>query len=148
MTQSIQSLQAASAQDAFARRITARLTAGCDDLPYDISERLRAARVQALERRKVQIEWQPARAAVVAASGSTATLGNPGGGWLRRLLASTVPLMALLAGLVVINVVRDEDRMQEITEVDAALLADDLPPAAYADAGFLQFLKAGGAQQR
>jgi hypothetical protein len=28
--------------------------------------------------------------------------------------------------------------------VDAALLTDDLPPSAYADPGFAQFLKSGG----
>ena len=40
-----------------------------------------------------------------------------------------------------INVVQDEKRAHELAEVDAALLTDDLPPAAYADPGFLQFLK-------
>ena len=29
-------------------------------------------------------------------------------------------------------------------EVDAALLTDDLPPAAYADPGFAQYLKSSG----
>jgi len=32
--------------------------------------------------------------------------------------------------------------------MDAALLADDLPPAAYSDPGFVQFLKSGGTQAR
>jgi hypothetical protein len=32
-------------------------------------------------------------------------------------------------------------RTQELAEVDAALLTDDLPPAAFADSGFVQFLK-------
>ncbi len=31
--------------------------------------------------------------------------------------------------------------MNEVAEVDAALLTDDLPPSAYADPGFLQYLK-------
>ena len=31
-----------------------------------------------------------------------------------------------------------------MAEVDAALLTDDLPPAAYADPGFVQFLKTSG----
>jgi hypothetical protein len=35
----------------------------------------------------------------------------------------------------------DDDRANELAEVDSALLIDDLPPAAYADPGFLQFLK-------
>jgi hypothetical protein len=35
----------------------------------------------------------------------------------------------------------DDDRANELAEIDSALLIDDLPPAAYADPGFLQFLK-------
>lgn len=40
------------AAELFARRLTARLSADTDALPYDISERLRAAREQALAQRK------------------------------------------------------------------------------------------------
>ena len=46
------SMQANQAADAYARRLTARLTHGNADLPYDITERLRAARMQALAQRK------------------------------------------------------------------------------------------------
>jgi hypothetical protein len=49
--------------------------------------------------------------------------------------------VALVAGLLVISVVQDDDRASELADVDSALLADDLPPAAYADPGFAQFLK-------
>ena len=38
-------------------------------------------------------------------------------------------------------VVLDEYRANEIAEVDAALLTDDLPPTAYTDPGFVHFLK-------
>ena len=41
------------AQDRFGLRVTARLSDAADDLPYEISERLRAARMQALGKRKV-----------------------------------------------------------------------------------------------
>ncbi|MFP5445277.1 MAG: DUF3619 family protein, partial [Betaproteobacteria bacterium] len=44
-------------------------------------------------------------------------------------------------GLVVINIAQDESSANDLAEVDAALLTDDLPPAAYADPGFVQFLK-------
>ena len=40
-----------------------------------------------------------------------------------------------------INTVLDEYRANEVAEVDAALLTDDLPPQAYTDPGFLHFLK-------
>ena len=42
---------------------------------------------------------------------------------------------------VCVDVVQDNDRATEVAELDAALLTDDLPPEAYADPGFLQFIK-------
>ena len=136
------------AADRFARRVTQRLSDGTSDLPYDISERLRASRVQALARRKKPVTVVRTAPAMVHA-GHTAALGNGSGGasWWQSLL-SAVPIMALLAGLVVINLDLDEAGTLEVAEVDAALLADDLPPAAYSDPGFVQFLKSGGTQAR
>ncbi len=132
--------------DRYARRVAARLTEGADTLPYDISERLRAARMQALDKRRKPVSLpvrQTATApAVVSAGRGMAALGwgGEGGNWWRALV-SAVPLTALLAGLVFINVTQDESISNEITEVDTALLTDDLPPQAYADPGFLQYLK-------
>ena len=95
------------AADRFARCVTARLTSGTDDLPYDISERLRAARMQALAKRKVVVQVRRAAPAVLH-SGNTAVLGggNERSGWWSALV-SAIPVMALLVGLVVIN---DSDR--------------------------------------
>ena len=39
-----------------------------------------------------------------------------------------------------------DERLNEVAEVDAALLTDDLPPEAYADPGFMQFLKTAAAR--
>jgi hypothetical protein len=47
----------------------------------------------------------------------------------------------LAAGLILIHTVQNDWRATEVAEVDAALLTDDLPPSAYADPGFVQFLK-------
>ena len=133
----------------FARRLTARLNESTGELPYDISERLRAARVQALEKRKKPVlAHQTAAVAspLLVRAGQSASLGgrhSEGGSWWRSI-ASAVPLLALVAGLVAINFAQDEYSTQEVAEVDSALLTDDLPPAAYADPGFVQFLKAGG----
>ncbi|WP_422843149.1 DUF3619 family protein [Acidovorax sp. M2(2025)] len=143
------STQAQAAAERFALRVTARLSGGTDDLPYDISERLRASRMQALARRKK--EPAPVRLAtpvVVHGRGGAATLGsgsgNEGGGWWNALV-SAIPLMALVVGLVVINTAQDESSVNDVAEVDTALLTDDLPPAAYADPGFVQFLKTAAA---
>jgi hypothetical protein len=91
----------------------------------------------------------PARAvSSVVSNGASATLTLGGdektGFWGR--MASVLPLVALVAGLVAINVVQNEVRANELAEVDTALLTDDLPPAAYADPGFVQFLRAGNEQ--
>ena len=133
-----------AAADLFARRVAARMTQGTEDLPYDISERLRAAREQALAQRKKVVpvrEWHHATA--VQRQGHTATLGsgdNEGRTWWRALI-SAVPLVALLVGLVVVDSFQDESGATEVAEIDAALLTDDLPPAAYADPGFVQYLQ-------
>ncbi|MDU7589568.1 MAG: DUF3619 family protein [Acidovorax sp.] len=134
------------AADRFARRVTARLSAGNDDLPYDISERLRAAREQALSKRKVvapvrQMQTAPA----IVHNGRSAALGwgSEGGTWWRALV-SAVPVMALFVGLLVVNASQDEYGAAEVAAVDAALLTDDLPPSAYADPGFVQYLKTAG----
>ncbi len=135
-----------AAAERFARRVSARLTDGTQDLPYDISERLRASRMQALARRKVLAPVRaPAKVAapVVLAGGRAATLGsggNEGSNWWNALV-SAVPLIALVVGLFFINAVQDEFGANEIAEVDAALLTDELPPEAYSDPGFVQFLK-------
>ena len=137
------STQAEATAERFALRVTARLSSGTEALPYDISERLRASRMQALAKRKVTVPVRrTAPAAVVVNAGSTATLGRggEGGGWWNALV-SAVPLLALVVGLVVINIAQDESAANDVAEVDAALLTDDLPPAAYSDPGFVQFLK-------
>jgi len=124
--------------DRFGRAVAARLSAGTDDLSYEVRERLRAARVRALEARK-QAE---VHAPVLVGRGGAATLGDRLSLWNR--IASVLPLVALVGGLVLIHISQSDRRASEIAEVDAALLTDDLPPAAYADPGFVQFLKSGG----
>ncbi len=131
------------AAERFALRVTARLSSGTAELPYDISERLRASRMQALAKRKIAVPVRrTAPAAVVLGAGGTAALGrgSEGGGWWNALV-SAIPLLALVVGLVVINAAQDERSASDVAEVDAALLTDDLPPAAYSDPGFVQFLK-------
>ncbi|HYF20310.1 MAG TPA: DUF3619 family protein [Ramlibacter sp.] len=130
-------------QDRFGRRVAARLDQGLAELPHEVSERLRAARVQAVARRKVA-SLQPVGARTVTVSGGQAALGGgeePVSLWQR--IASALPLLVLAAGLVTIHVIQNERRAREVADVDAALLIDDLPPAAYADPGFVQFLKSG-----
>ena len=59
--------------------------------------------------------------------------------WLR--LGSLVPLALLLAGLMLIDSRYTRSQIDAAAEVDAAILADDLPPEAYRDQGFVEFLR-------
>jgi hypothetical protein len=132
------SLRAQHLADQFGRRVALRLGAGTDELSYEARERLRAARVRALSVRK-----QPEVAPVVVGRGGSATLAMGERGWLHRI-GSVLPLLVLAAGLVLIHVSQGDRRASELAEFDAALLTDDLPPAAYADPGFVQYLKSSG----
>lgn len=141
MTNSLQN-RADILQDRFALKATSYLSAGTADLPYDISERLRAARAQAVSKRKIA-KVQTAGSVQLNGSSASMTLGSGSGdglSWWARA-GSFVPLITLVFGLLVINSVQNENRAQELAEVDAALLTDELPPAAFADPGFVQFLK-------
>lgn len=140
----IESIDSAKlAQDRFGLRIAARLSSGNTELPHDISERLRVARQQAVTNRKrSQLASSTKAATAVYGSGGSASMGFDDEGldlWNR--LASFLPLIALVVGLISIAVIQNDLRATELAEVDSALLVDDLPPAAYADAGFAQFLK-------
>ena len=106
----------------------------------DISERLRFAREQALTRAQAaRRQAQPASAPVVVGRGRAATLANPLGWWFK--LGSAAPLALLVLGLAGIAHVHDKAQIAAVAEVDAALLSDDLPPAAYTDPGFAEYLK-------
>lgn len=129
---------ALSAQDRYGRRLAARLDASAAALPHDLSERLRVARLQAMDKyRQMQRETAP----VVLGGGVAALGGDDQGNWWPRLV-SIIPLLALIAGLVAIQVLGTDQIAEDLAELDAAILTDDLPPDAYADPGFAQFLKA------
>lgn len=137
-------LPAAEALEArFGLRVAARLSEANRELPHDISERLRVARQQALAR-------VPAKAAARQASSARAVMSNGagsavlGGGepsswWMR--LGGLMPLLALLAGIVFIHEWNYREQITAAATVDTALLSDTLPPAAYTDPGFDEFLR-------
>lgn len=131
-------LRAQALADQFGRAVARRLASGADEIDYAVGERLRAARVRALAARKTE-----AQAPIVIGRGGAATLGFGERTWFNRI-ASILPLVILAVGLVLIHTSQSERRVNELAEVDAALLTDDLPPAAYADPGFVQYLKSGG----
>jgi Protein of unknown function (DUF3619) len=129
-------------QTRFGWKVAAALDEQATGLPADIQTRLRFAREQALSRAKVS---QPATAAstVQTNGGGTAALGGGKGSserwWMR--LGVIVPVAVLIMGLVWIDHQHTRAQIEAAAEVDAELLADDLPPEAYSDPGFAEFLR-------
>lgn len=118
----------------FALRVTAALEA--HPVGHDIEQRLRVARELAVARAR------HARLAVaepvVAVQRGTAVLGATP--WWARL-ASGLPLLLLAAGLLLIERLDHDEQIRAAADVDAVLLADELPPRAYSDPGFSEFLR-------
>jgi len=124
----------------FGVRVASMLAERAQATPPHISERPRFAREQALVRAQAaRRQVQTANAPVVVGRGSSAVLANPLGWWFK--LGSAAPLALLVLGLAGIAHVHDKAQIAAVAEVDAALLSDDLPPAAYTDPGFAEYLK-------
>jgi hypothetical protein len=133
------------AEARFALRIAAGLSESAEALPGDITQRLRVARQQALQQAaQMRTAAKPATG-VLSWGWMTATAGGPAGSgdntsWWRRA-AAFIPLILLVAGLLAIQELHASRLISAAAEIDAALLSDDLPPDAYQDVGFLEFLK-------
>lgn len=125
-------------ESVFAKRLTDVLQVSIYEIPNHIEERLRIGREIAVVRR--QIASKEHISSLVEASGKlNLILHNVSMGWHR--LASLLPLVALVAGFFVIQQHLESEQISTFAEVDAALLADELPPAAYRDPGFMAFLR-------
>ncbi|MCW5638341.1 MAG: DUF3619 family protein [Rubrivivax sp.] len=131
-------------RDQLARRVVLQLDSQAQRLPHDIGERLRVAREQAVRRaresRLVEAAAPHAVAVRTGADGSVALGGTPSW-WVR--IGSALPLLVLVVGLLLIQHLQENAEISAAAEVDSALLADDLPPDAYGDPGFVEFLKHG-----
>jgi hypothetical protein len=125
--------------DLWGHNFTQQLDLATQNMGHDISERLRIARVRALESRPAPMRLMRYRTALQT-NGSLSSPGDEGLN-LWRILASALPLVALVMGLVLVQAVQQELTESDIASIDSALLLDDLPPDAYTDPGFLQFLK-------
>ena len=128
-----------TAQDQFGHKLAARLSSATDELPHDISERLRVARLHALNQRKV-LRAKTASTVVALSAVATLNYGDEKSSLWQRI-ASFAPMIALIAGIITISFIQNDNRADDLAEVDAALLTDDLPPNAFTDPGFAQFLR-------
>ncbi|PTT88717.1 DUF3619 domain-containing protein [Pelomonas sp. HMWF004] len=139
----------------FGQQVAAGLTERSAALPHDVSERLRFARERAIAH---AVQARAAAAAANPASvisagmvhvGSTLAMtgsplagmgGNKKGGWW-SMLVSALPLLLLAGGLLLMQQGQENQQIAAAAEVDTALLSDSLPPAAFTDPGFSEFLR-------
>lgn len=118
----------------YAGRIRQALNHGLQDVSPAASRRLEAARHLALSRQK-----QTARELVVATTGHRAHGVSMGGDhpYLRHALS----VIALLVGMWIAFYWHSTQYIHDLEEVDSALLSDDLPPEAFLDSDFAEWLK-------
>jgi hypothetical protein len=127
--------------DSLGRHLSAQLSLATPSLAYDVSERLRVARQRALASRNTLHTLKLSSQTTQINGNGTLTGSGDEGLNLWSILGSALPLLVLVLGLTAIGWVQQDDRANELAIIDAALLTDELPPDAYADAGFVQFLK-------
>jgi hypothetical protein len=132
---------ASSIELRFAACVAGALTAHSQGLPHDVSERLRFAREQALVQARERQRAATSNSSLVlgVSSSGLGVLGGMAPWWQRA--ASLLPLVVLVAGLVAIDQWSTREQVLAAAEIDSHLLADDLPPDAYGDPGFAEFLR-------
>ena len=108
-----------SQADQFGQRLSARLNKGAQNL--------------------AQLAAQPGLVSASQRHGAVLSIGGPLGAWAK--LSTLLPAFVLFVGLFCIDAVQDQFRADELADVDLELLTAELPPVAYTDPGFVQFLR-------
>jgi hypothetical protein len=119
-------------EERYAYRIRQALNHGLKDIQPAASRRLEAARHLALSRQK-----QTVPQLVLAGAGSAFFRSGAYIPYLKQILA----VMALLLGMWISFYWHSVQYVTELQDVDSALLTDDLPPDAFLDNDFFEWLK-------
>ncbi|MBY0574078.1 MAG: DUF3619 family protein [Undibacterium sp.] len=121
----------------FAYKVRRAMTESAEDLPNATLDRLAAARQLALSRQK------PETASAVLAFGGVLAGANGGSfsqkSWVKKLWIG-LPILVLIVGLYGIYEHEQQQQINDLAEIDAAVLVDELPPDAYVDNGFNTYL--------
>lgn len=125
--------------DLWGQTLAYQLDIASRDLGHDIGERLRVARQTALSSRPMPKKMLR-HSLAVQANGTLSAQPDEGLN-LWRILVSVLPLLALVTGLMLLQALQQDMAESDIALLDSALLLDELPPDAYTDPGFVQFLK-------
>lgn len=125
--------------DILARAVVRHLDRGTETLPHDVSERLKAARHLALQKRR-EVLIKVTSTAVHSNGSSTLSLG----GWVPKILRPigfTTALGLFLVSWMALDWWQSDAYLQDLADVDVQILTGDLPTNAYTDPGFAQYLR-------
>ncbi|HEY4071718.1 MAG TPA: DUF3619 family protein [Herbaspirillum sp.] len=130
----------------FAYKVRHALDRNLDKLPESTTQRLAAARALAISRKKpsaplTQIQYAP-RLGGSGAGGGTMPFPSSDRKWFAWLGRLGVALPILLGIVLFVGMYQTEERnrIDELADIDSAILADELPISAYLDHGFKAYL--------
>jgi hypothetical protein len=121
----------------FGRRIRDQLNAGTNRLERPIVDQLHAARQAALAHHHT----------VVSGELSLAGFGRQTWNWCEDNLRPFLLAASLVVAVVCGNYVVSVQRINDLEDIDSAVLADDLPLSAYLDNGFHSWLADSSSQR-
>jgi hypothetical protein len=119
-------------EERYAYRVRQALNHGLLDIPPTASRRLEAARHLALSKQK-----QSKHETVSTGHGMLGLKIGSHTPYLKQILA----ILALLLGMWISFYWHSVQYVTELEDVDSALLADDIPPEAFMDNDFFEWLK-------
>lgn len=120
-------------EERLAHQIRQRLNVGLLDISANAQQKLEAARKNALAHQKIG-ETQM----VLGMSGKAHSLNS---GHDHTVLRRALAVTALVLGMAFAYYWDGQQSLDELEEIDSALLRDELPPDAYLDKGFAAWLK-------
>jgi len=129
-----------------AYKIRHALNENLDALPVSTTDRLAAARARALSRKKPDaagVGTHPARPGKRPLFDFNALFTGPA----LACLGVAAPMLALVIGMGGVYQHEQQQRLAAMAEIDAAVLADELPLTAYLDHGFNAYVESQQRQQ-
>ncbi|RJX32015.1 MAG: DUF3619 family protein [Oxalobacter sp.] len=127
----------------FAYKVRHALNERLDQLPEKVVERLASAREMAISRKKEEAPLRVFARQNVFAGYIGNFFTNPATYWLSRFSAAIV-MAVLITGVMGVYHAEEQRQLQETARMDAAVLSDELPPDAYLDPGFKNYLHRKG----
>lgn len=128
-----------------AYKIRHALNEQLDALPASTTDRLAAARAAALARKKPEESFLQVKSGGGGWREAFANVGHWVSAPAMSRLAVAVPVLALVIGMGGMYQHEQQRQIAELADIDAAVLADELPLTAYLDPGFSAYLES---QQR